>query len=97
MRSDLNFVLYPSFHGVALLALLLNNHSKISCLGDTIPTRKFDQVCSCGKKVSVCEFWLSIRSRLNTDQYLREYQNDSKQPQIYNKQKNKSEDCQAYD
>ena len=55
------FVLCPSYHGATLLSLLLNNHSKVLCLGDTNPTRSFDQICSCGAKVSACEFWTSVR------------------------------------
>ena len=87
MRSDLNFVLCPSYHGATLLALLLNNHSKISCLGDTIPTKKFEQVCSCGKKVSVCEFWQSIRSSLNTDQYYTSINMIPSRPQLITNRK----------
>lgn len=55
------FILAPSFHGATLLSLLLSNHSRIVSLGDTLPTLKFDQGCGCGKRVSECEFWSSIR------------------------------------
>ena len=57
------FVLSPSYHGATLLSLLLNNHSDILSLGDTNPTRSFDQTCSCGETVSACEFWSFIRER----------------------------------
>jgi len=55
------FVLCPPFHGATLLSLLLNNHSKVLSLGDTNPTREYDQTCACGQKVSKCEFWEHIR------------------------------------
>ena len=37
MRTRVAFVVCPSFHGATLLALLLNNHSQISALGDMLP------------------------------------------------------------
>jgi hypothetical protein len=33
------FVVCPSYQGATLLALLLNNHSQISALGDMLPWR----------------------------------------------------------
>jgi Sulfotransferase family len=68
-RRQLNFVVCPSFHGATLLALLLNNHSRLSALGDTIPSREYDQLCACRLPVSRCDFWQTIAHRLNTDQY----------------------------
>lgn len=65
----LAFVVCPSFHGATLLALLLNNHSQVSALGDTNPTRKFDQTCACGAKVSVCPFWQTISTGLRADRF----------------------------
>ena len=59
--KQFNFVLCPSFHGASLLAILLNNHSKIISLGDTIPTRKTaDFSCSCGRLIENCTFWSHI-------------------------------------
>ena len=66
---QLNFILCPSYHGATLLSLLLNNHSRISSLGDTLPPRKPDVTCACGEKVSKCEFWIKIEERLHTDNY----------------------------
>jgi len=66
---ELNFILCPRFHGATALALLLNNHAQISCLGDTIPTRTFDQTCSCKKPVSRCPFWRKVTAALNTDRF----------------------------
>jgi hypothetical protein len=66
---ELHFVLCPSFHGATLLALLLNNHSKVSALGDTVPSRAFDQACACTKKVSECPFWQTVRSEIGTDRF----------------------------
>lgn len=55
-----NFVLCPAYHGATLFALLLNNHSRISSLGDAIPRKSYDQRCSCGRLVSECGFWQNI-------------------------------------
>lgn len=61
--KEFNFVLCPSFHGASLLAILLNNHSKIVSLGDTIPTRKTrDFNCSCGQLIADCTFWSRIEN-----------------------------------
>jgi len=61
LSKQFNFVLCPSFHGASLLAILLNNHSKIISLGDTIPTRKTeDFYCSCGPLIKNCIFWNHI-------------------------------------
>lgn len=54
------FVLCPAFHGATLLSLLLNNHSQILAFGDTNPVRAYDQVCTCGEKISTCAFWNSL-------------------------------------
>jgi hypothetical protein len=51
------YVLCPSYHGATLLSLLLNNHPQVLALGDTIPTRSFDQLCLCKKTISECDFW----------------------------------------
>jgi hypothetical protein len=53
----LNFVLCHRFHGATALALLLNNHSQVSSLGDMLPSSEFDQSCACGNTVSKCPFW----------------------------------------
>lgn len=63
------FVVCPSYHGATLLALLLNNHSQISALGDTIPLRKWDPVCACGRRVSECDFWQTVSRRLDTRRF----------------------------
>ena len=61
LPKQFNFVLSPSFHGASLLAILLNNHSKIISLGDTIPTRKTEDFsCSCGRSIEGCTFWSHI-------------------------------------
>jgi Sulfotransferase family len=65
----LGFVVCPSYHGATLLALLLNNHSRLSTLGDTVPTRTYDQICACGKKVSECEFWQMVARELEADRF----------------------------
>ena len=57
---NLYFVLCPRFHGATTLGLLLNNHSRVSSLGDMFPSSEFDQSCGCGLKVSQCPFWAMI-------------------------------------
>lgn len=59
------FVLCPAFHGATLLSLLLNNHSRVLSLGDTNPTREYDQICSCGKAMTACDFWIHIAQAVN--------------------------------
>lgn len=65
----LGFVVCPSYHGSTVLALLLNNHSAVSALGDTNPTREYDQTCACGEKVSACPFWQEIRVATDSDRF----------------------------
>jgi hypothetical protein len=67
---NLNFVLCPSYHGATLLALLLNNHTKISSLGDAVPRKTYDQRCACGKLVSQCEFWQKIEKALAVKKFV---------------------------
>ena len=64
-RVRLDFVVCPAHHGATLLSLLLNNHSLVSALGDTVPTRSYDQVCACGARVSGCAFWQTVVDELN--------------------------------
>jgi hypothetical protein len=63
------FALSPSFHGMTLLAKLLNAHPKAVCVGDTYPSNRYDQTCGCGKKVSDCEFWQAVKRsvRMSSD------------------------------
>jgi hypothetical protein len=68
-RDALTFVVCPSFHGATLLGLLLNNHSRISALGDTNPRRTYDQLCACGARVSVCPFWQEVVASLRTERF----------------------------
>jgi Sulfotransferase domain len=64
------FVVCPSYHGATLLALLLNNHSRVSALGDTLPFRHVDPICACGQRVSACEFWQSVSAGLDTSRFV---------------------------
>ena len=64
------FVLCPSYHGATLLSTMLNSHPAISSLGDTYPSNKFDQICGCGKKVSNCDFWQSIKSEIKASRFI---------------------------
>jgi len=58
------FVVCPSYQGATLLALLLNNHSLISALGDMLPLSDPEQLCACGQLVAVCAFWRRVADRL---------------------------------
>lgn len=67
----MNFIQSPSYHGATLFSILLDRHSDVTCLGDTLPTRSFDQRCSCGEKVSACAFWREMHARLCLDRFSR--------------------------
>lgn len=74
MTQSLNFILCPAFHGATLLGFLLNRHSKVTCLGDTLPERAhMDYFCSCSKRISECEFWQAIDAGLPTERFSREH------------------------
>ena len=61
---QITYILCPPYHGATLLALLCNNHSRLSCLGDTNPSLTYDQVCACGRSIQTCEFWSRIARSL---------------------------------
>lgn len=63
------FVLSPSFHGATLLAKLVNAHPDVIHLGDTYPSNSFDQSCGCGARVTDCNFWVTIRKRVEAERY----------------------------
>lgn len=70
MSDSLNVVLCPSYHGATLLALLLNNHSRVSHLGDTLPSRDtLWHICACGMRIDECEFWTSLANELDADRF----------------------------
>ena len=56
------FVVCPSYHGATLLAVLLNNHSQVSALGDMLPLP--GHTCWCGELPDECEFWRAVADRL---------------------------------
>ncbi len=67
------FVLSLPYQGATLLSILLNNHSKITALGDTLPTRAHpDFFCSCGVRIRECEFWTAMTTGLGADDFPRE-------------------------
>lgn len=68
------FVLCPGFQGATLISLILNNHSQLFALGDTNPTRRYDQRCACGERVSLCNFWQGLRRHADTDRF-KSYEN----------------------
>src|SRR4051812_36044101 len=63
------FVVCPSYQGATLLALLLNNHSQISALGDMLPWRGVNQMCACGQRVSECAFWTTVSKGVDTSAF----------------------------
>lgn len=65
------FILAPSFHGATLLSKLLNSHPEVVALGDTYPSNAFDQLCGCGKRVSQCRFWITVKQAIGSDRYRR--------------------------
>lgn len=65
----LAYLLCPSYHGATLLSLLLNNHPAILALGDTVPSRSFDQLCFCKKTVSECDFWQEALGAARVDRF----------------------------
>jgi hypothetical protein len=56
--TPIGFVACPAYHGATLLGLILNNHSQLAALGDTLPERAhMDYFCSCGARIQDCDFW----------------------------------------
>lgn len=55
-----------------MLARLLNAHPEVISLGDTYPSNGFDQTCGCGRRVSECEFWISVKRRVKASRYAHE-------------------------
>lgn len=61
MFDKVFFLMAPNYHGSTMISRVLNEHSEISTLGDTYPTRAYDQTCGCGNKVSQCAFWNAVQ------------------------------------
>ena len=76
------FVLAPSFHGATILSKLLNAHPEVVSLGDTYPSRNFDQICGCGNYVSKCPFWIAVNDAISPNQYAGEGLLLSRYPKI---------------
>jgi hypothetical protein len=55
------------FSGATLFAILLNNHSKITCIGETFPFIK-EQIdlytCSCGVPLIKCDYYRKTCSHM---------------------------------
>lgn len=55
-----------SYSGATLLAFLLSAHPEIASIGEmngVIPTEDIEAyLCSCGKRIRVCEFWQTVQS-----------------------------------
>ena len=67
---SISFVACPSYHGATLLSLILNNHSELAALGDTLPERRhMDYFCSCGERIENCDFWSELARRTGAEAY----------------------------
>ena len=51
------------------LRLLLNNHSQVSALGDTLPHRGAGHICACGDLVEECSFWQAVSAGLDASRF----------------------------
>jgi len=70
--------------GTTLLATLLNSNPKIQTIGEMHQFANHlidNKECSCGKKLSECDFWKKIIANINLDK------NNLKRIQLINKQK----------
>jgi len=68
--QSLNYVVCPAYHGATFVTLLLNNHSRITSLGDTIPARRhLGGYCSCGSIVRSCPFWSEIMEITGSERF----------------------------
>jgi len=74
MSDPFRFVICPPYHGATALAFLLNNHPRLSCLGDTLPWTAQNQSCSCGSRVEDCAFWQEIQRRVHASRWQGEQQ-----------------------
>jgi len=61
------YVVGSSHSGSTLLALLLDQHPQVACVGETAVKRRIrqaghaaNQLCSCGKSLATCDFWQGI-------------------------------------
>ena len=55
-----SFMFSNWYSGATLLAILLNNHSELTCNGETFPFKVGDSgiyICSCGKSLLNCAFY----------------------------------------
>lgn len=57
-----------AFSGATLLALLLGAHPKVATIGEISGLIARDDpdkyLCSCGKRIKVCEFWQSVKTAM---------------------------------
>lgn len=67
LKAQCSFVAIEtsSYSGATLLAFLLSAHPEIISIGEmngVIPTEDIETyLCSCGKRIRVCEFWQTVR------------------------------------
>jgi Sulfotransferase family len=70
---SISFVACPSYHGATLLSLILNNHSELAALGDTLPERQhMDYFCSCGERIENCDFWTELAQVTGAEAFAQE-------------------------
>lgn len=63
---NLNYLLCPSYHGATLLAILLDRHPRITCLGDTVPRFQPDEICTCQQTFAECSFWSNLIAKVKS-------------------------------
>ena len=85
------YVVGSSHSGSTLLALLLDQHPQVACVGETAVKRRIrqtgraaSQLCSCGESLASCAFWQGIFRevsaagvRFDTDAWSTEYRFDA--------------------
>ena len=75
-RPRIVYVAGSGHTGSTLLALLLDSHPDIACVGETSVKPKIrrkggeaDQRCSCGEKLADCPFWSAVFAAVRGDGY----------------------------
>jgi hypothetical protein len=75
-RARVVYVAGSGHTGSTLLALLLDSHPQIACVGETSVKPKIRrkggqarQLCSCGAKVGECAFWMRVFESVRGDGY----------------------------
>jgi hypothetical protein len=58
-------MLSAAYSGATLFAILLDQHSRITCNGETFPVERGDRVeCSCGRRQIDCEYYRAVAGHM---------------------------------